>query len=326
MVDCNDRFGPRPRSEEHIIPQAVFGKVTTANLCKCCNDHFGSICDNALLKDQRMVDAAAKAGVPPNELWTRYQGIRRTASGRTMRTSYTSASGNERYRVQPQLDCLDQLAIAHVNGVIDERDLRNFRARLIQRVLRKGLPLTEAQIITEVDKLLRAVSEAPTEPHYNPVIDERLETEPLGDFDEIKEELSPWKTEWCLAKIIFELSQLLWPPDFREYCAPALEEIRSFLEKRECSEDGHRGIGGLFTNVKLPDEKAAMQHEVEGLLTPDQVRWTLRFFGTAQWEYVADLDAIHPPPDPGRRITLINPCGEESPDASIDVSCVTEPQ
>src|ERR1039458_10448967 len=38
-VECTDGFGPRPRSEEHIIPKDLFGKLTTDDLCKCCNEY-----------------------------------------------------------------------------------------------------------------------------------------------------------------------------------------------------------------------------------------------------------------------------------------------
>src|SRR5882762_4459501 len=36
-------FGPVERSEEHIIPSNIYGGIITLDLCKSCNERFGSV-------------------------------------------------------------------------------------------------------------------------------------------------------------------------------------------------------------------------------------------------------------------------------------------
>jgi hypothetical protein len=98
-------------------------------------------------------------------------------------------------------------------------------------------------------------------------------------------ETKPWETQWCFAKIVFELSQLLWPKDYREYFAQVFYQWRFFLEKRECSPDGKQGIG-IFLYDELPAESAAKQHLIEGIVSTTEVSWTLTFFGTARWKFI----------------------------------------
>src|SRR4051794_10408227 len=72
-VDCSENFGPRSRSEEHIIPKSLFGKFITNDLCKCCNDHFGAVADHALVRDKDIVEAAKLLGFKETDLWPSFE-------------------------------------------------------------------------------------------------------------------------------------------------------------------------------------------------------------------------------------------------------------
>jgi hypothetical protein len=317
-VDCSDAFGPRPRSEEHIIPRDLFGKLTTDDLCKCCNELFGAICDHALAKDHRIVEAARRAGVTERELWSEYVAVRPTASGRKIRTVYkkdkTGRGGS--YLIQPELKDLQRLAVGTVEGEVNEEHLKHLRARLFEKVRRKGSSLPDKQLLTEVDKLLDQVRQAPGAKHYNPVIDESFAPRPLPAKGAVTWKIKPWETDWCMAKITYELSQLLWPMNYRVYSSPVLHELRTFLEKRECSEDGKQGIG-KFAYDELSTEPPTRRHLIEGVVTATQVSWSLTFFGTARWSYSRKLTPFRPPPDPGYRFTIINPFNVPADDASL---------
>src|SRR5207249_1457870 len=77
-VDCAEGFGPRPRSDEHIIPRMLFGKLITDDLCRCCNSRFGDGCDYVLAEDQRIVEAAQRVGVSIPDLWSCFEGVQHT--------------------------------------------------------------------------------------------------------------------------------------------------------------------------------------------------------------------------------------------------------
>ena len=196
-VDCGDGFGPRPRSEEHIIPQAIFGRIITTDLCKCCNEYFGATCDHALAKDHRIVEAARRAGVPASELWSEYVAIQTTASGRKVRTVYkkdkTGPGGS--HRTQPELKDMQRLAIGVAEGKVNEEDLKHLRARLVEKVRKNGLSLSDERILSEVDRLLDQVRQAPSAEHSNQVINEKLVPTLLPPQGAVTWKIKPWETD-----------------------------------------------------------------------------------------------------------------------------------
>jgi hypothetical protein len=150
QVDCRETFGPRPRSDEHIIPENVFGKIITTDLCKCCNSHFGSICDHALVKDKEIVEAAKRAGVKETELWPQFDAIQRTPSGREIKIAYSKGE----FKPKPEFQSLEKLTVPIISGKLNEVDLKHFRARLVEKVRKKGTNLPEQEIQQHVEMLL----------------------------------------------------------------------------------------------------------------------------------------------------------------------------
>lgn len=317
-VDCNAVAGPRPRSEEHLIPACLFGELVSFDLCKCCNDFFGATCDHALLNDQRIVEAAKRAGINVRELWSRFEITQMTPSGRRVRTIYKKNDGSEMgsYQPQPELKDLSRLMIVAPEGKVSVAQLGHLRARLVKKVGLKRLNLSSQQIESEVDKLLDETCRTPDEAHYNPVIREWIKPSRLPPEGIVVRETRPWETEWSLAKICFELSQLLWPPNYREYCAPVLNELRAFLTARECSDDGKSGVG-IFTYSESLDCPAKKWHTVEGVVCAFRASWRLTFFGTVSWSYSRELTPLRSPPDPGYCIQITN--SFDGPQAQVSV-------
>lgn len=310
-VSCEDGFGPRPRSDEHIIPKMVFGNLITTDLCRCCNSHFGEVCDHALANDQRIVEAAQRVGLSASDLWSRFEGVQHTVDGRPIKTAFKDGV----FQPQAALSSLDALAIPATNGQISKRHLIHLRAQLIKKARRKPLGLSEQQIEAEVDSLLNGLRASPSEEHHNPVIGERFQAQPLDSRVVVKKETRPWETDWCLAKIVFELSHTVVSDAYRGYFKEVLQRIRSFLERRECSADGQQGVG-IFAYTNLPAERAAKCHTIEGRVSPRIFEWHLTFFGTARWSFHAKAEPIRAPAI-GQLIKIENPT--DGRDASISV-------
>jgi hypothetical protein len=313
-VDCREQFGPRPRSDEHIIPKSVFGKIITPDLCKCCNDHFGAVCDHALEKDNYIVEAARRAGFEVTDLWSQFDGIQRTEKGREIKIGYSKKS----FKPKAEFKSLEGLAIPIINGKLNEADLKHFKARLIEKVRKKKPDLNQEVIQTQVEMLLGQMRQDCTKTYHDPVINETVSPTKLDSQIIYTRETKPWETQWCLAKIVFQLSCLLWPINYRMYFEQVLYQWRFFLAKRECSTDGKQGIG-IFIYDELPPEKAAKQHLIEGIISPTEISWSLIFFGTARWTFINTVKPIHSPPDAPRRIQIINPI-LASEDAKIIVT------
>jgi HNH endonuclease len=315
LVDCKENFGPRPRSDEHIIPGALFGKLITDDLCKCCNSHFGSICDHALVKDQKIVEAAKKVGIKETDLWTQFEGIQLTPRGREVKIAFNKGVS----RPKPELRALDKLTVPIIDGVVSEQDLVHFGARLSEKVRAKRKDLTNEQIQTSVNMLLEKMRLDPGGAHHDALIGETVQPTKLSSQITYKQETKPWETQWCLAKIVFELSQLLWPKNYRAYFKPVFHQWRFFLENLECSPDGKQGIG-IFKFEDLPAKAATSEHVIEGIVSPTEMCWSITFFGTARWWFDQKVKQIQRPPDPGCKIKIVNPIGNPSADAVITIT------
>lgn len=311
QVDCEDGFGPRPRSDEHILPQMVFGKVITTDLCRCCNSYFGAVCDHALANDQRIVEAAQRVGISAKDLWLHFDGVQHTPDGKPVRTVIRDGV----FKPQSALKSLDALAIASTNGQICERDLPHLRARLITKVGAKALGLTEERIVAEVDALLTQLRDSPGEVHYNAVIGEGFRSSPLDSRVVVTRETRPWETDWALAKIVYELSRTVVAHEFQAYFREVIATVRRFLEQRDCSADGKQGTG-IFAFRELPSAQPAECHTIEGRFNSHVFEWHLTFFGTAQWSFRVDVKPIRSPAG-GQLILIENPIDER--DATVSV-------
>jgi hypothetical protein len=279
----------------------VFGKLITTDLCRCCNSRFGDGCDFALAEDKHIVEAAQRAGLSIPNLWSQFEGFQHTSDGRPVKTVFKGGS----FRPQAQLNSLHQLSVAATEGRIRDRDLKNLRARLISKVRAKSLNLSESQIVTEIDQLLNELRESPEQTHYNSVIQEGFRASPLNSKVRVSKETRPWETHWALAKIVFELSNTVVTNPYRAYFAEVVRTIKTFLERRACSEDRKQGPG-IFTFTELPSKHAARFHTIEGIFTPLRFEWHLTFFGTARWSYSQDVSPIRAPAH-GQRVLIENP-------------------
>ena len=316
LVDCDENFGPRPRSDEHIIPRAVFGKIITTDLCKCCNSDFGAIFDHTLTKDQKIVEAAKRVGVNETDLWSRFEGVQQSSRGREIKIAYSKGV----FRPKAQLQALDKLSVPIINGRVSENDLKHFGARLTEKVRKKRSDLTTKQIRACVESLWEKMRQDPTRTHHDSIIGETVEPTQLGTQLIYTRETKPWETQWCMAKIVFELSQTLWPKNYRAYFRLFFDQWRSFLEKQACTPDRKQGIG-IFVCEDLPPETAANEHVIEGIVSATEMNWSLTFFGTARWTFLGKFKPVlRPPPDPCCRIRIVNPIGKSSGDAEVNIT------
>lgn len=293
-----------------MIPRSVFGRIITRDVCISCNSMFGSICDHAMLKDQRINEAANKAGIEFKDLNKKFEGKQKTDSGKEIRTLYKDG----KFKPLPQLSPKQDLMIPANDWPCLRSDTKK---SLIAKVLLKNLPLTLKQIHAEVEMILQAVDAEPSKRHFNKTIGEGFQlTEAKGPVVATCEML-PWETEWCLAKIVFELSSLVWPEEYQIYFRNLIALFRSFIEKQQYDASTKTGTGIFtFTQLNAVPEKC---HEIIGVITPTKSEWQLTFFGTARWHWKQIVKPIKAPPGNGYQLTIKNPFGSSSsPDAQVD--------
>src|SRR6185437_12625055 len=117
---------------------------------------------------------------------------------------------------------------------------------------------------------------------------------PLNPQVIVTSEHRPWRTDWSLAKIVFELFKTVVPSPYEMYFREAVLAVRGFLERRECRDDGKEGVGNLKYS-ELPEVQAEKRHTIDILLTPKKFEWALTFFGTARWTYSISVSPIRAP-------------------------------
>lgn len=308
-------YAPEPwqtcvkQSEEHIIPKSANGRIVTYELCNKCNSEFGEVCDHALISDERFVRAAGRAGIGLEKFLMRFEGTQQTESGCAVKVSYRE--GNP--KIQPQLRPSTNLFMP----LDDWTKRRNeIRGSLIAKVREKSLPLDDHEIEANVDELLQRVDANPQGTHYSEALGEGFRLDATCGPVTVTRDQIPWKTEWCLAKIVFELSCLVWPHDYQIYGQPVIQQFRDFLEKR--THDPATGSGiGIFQFAEL-QATPALQHTVSCTFTPTHVEWHLTFFGTAQWTWKADLAPMRPPPSSGFSLLLTNPTAGAAATIAVD--------
>jgi hypothetical protein len=247
------------------------------------------------------------------DLWSRIEGVQHSPDGRPVKTVFKDGI----FRPQAALSSLEALAIPVTNGQISERDFLHLRARLITKVRAKSLSLSDQQIVAEVDSLLNQLRSSPDKELWNRTIGEGFRSSPLDSRVMVTRETRPWETDWCLAKIVFELSSTVIAKAYQAYFREVIAVVQSFLESRECSPDGKRGTG-IFTFSQLAADKATKCHSIEGRVDAHLFEWHLTFFGTARWSYRVEVQPIRAPVG-GQIIEINNPT--DGGDAAI---CVRE--
>jgi hypothetical protein len=286
------------RSDEHIIPANVFGRVRTFDLCVGCNSDFGEACDHAFIRDQRVIAAAQKAGFKLTDLRKTFTGMQKMDTGGQTKMRYS----NGRFQSEPQLNPQFNL-IAPTEKWASLR--KQILGSLIAKVLRKRLQLSKIEIEQEVDLLLGSVDAAPGEVHWNATIGEGFRPAVSSGNVVGFEEYFPWETEWSLAKIVYELSLLTWPAEYQDYYREAINLFREFLLRRE-HDMGSKTGKGIFSFVET-NATPSKEHTVDCVMTPNSLEWRLNFFGTAHWQWNASANPINAPPGLGWSLKIVNP-------------------
>jgi len=240
------------------------------------------------------------------DLRTNFVGIQKTDAGTEVKMRFVDGA----FRPEPQLNPGAPLVIPTSDWV---RLRAQTRGSLVHKVMRKGLSLTRCQVETEVDVLLAGVDAEPAKRHWNPVIGEGFEQVIASGGVRVTQEFFPWETEWCLAKIAFELSCVAWPKDYRMYYQPAREFFKQFLRKRSHDPASKTGTGiFVFSEIKGAPAK---EHTVSFLLAPTKLEYQITLFGGAQWRWQASAKPINAPPGNGWSVIIRNPLSDN--DASI---------
>jgi hypothetical protein len=211
------------RSREHIIPECLFGRLQSQDLCHPCNNRFGSTLDHLLLRNGDIFQAASEAGIHPDRILRRYEGTSVTDSGLVVRIGIRDG-------VSRPIGGLagPELYVGFDPERPNESEWRSFVERLKAKVRAKKPTLPADAIEREVEELAARARADPRTPHYNAIIGEGLQLTSAPNHIEVTQEFDPRDYLRAMAKSLFTVARSVLPQRHQAACSELLTALRDY--------------------------------------------------------------------------------------------------
>ena len=166
---CGSVLSDDQRSDEHIIPDCLGGRLKSPDVCRVCNSRFGSDSDWRLLNDRRIYTSAMRAGVPHDQFLRTYEAIATTGNGQEVRLRVTDGTS----RVIGGLGAKHVHIGSDTDGAFAIRDVASLRALRKSRAKLKCPHLDPLLVDREIDRMVDAPFESgPAKCPYSPLLGE----------------------------------------------------------------------------------------------------------------------------------------------------------
>lgn len=230
---CGESFTSVRRSNEHIIPESLFGRIVTLDVCVGCNNRLGAEVDCAFLCDGPTIEAAREAGFPPERFLTRYR--TRSVSARGLEI-VTTVSG-ETSAVVPNFRDPNGSLVGDRNGVFDQGQLQHQKSLMLARILSKGVVLARETIIDRIEALYaRAESSAGMEV-WDKVLGEGLCLTEHTPTHAQGSQADPVLVSRGAGKMLYQFLRTLPPIAVQQEMAGPVTELKAFVENRANAAD-----------------------------------------------------------------------------------------
>lgn len=272
------RGGDVDRSDEHIIPANIFGRLKTNDVCTSCNSRLGSEVDDRLLNDFHIFQAGLDAGYKPEALLPSFRVCGNTPDGEPF--EYCVRNGH--WRLKPSFHETG-FKIGAVNGSSILKDLENAKRKML-RVVRedKRLLVSASEAERFVDDLFKSFLERQGQHTiYQEHIKQGLRARPIPSKGTITKTTHPWETQWAVAKMLYEVGHTMLPEQVRRKIHSALKQLRTFLDER-------RPKVGVFQHRTLR-HSAEPLHEIRILVRGSKLRFACRLFKREQWSLIFEV-------------------------------------
>jgi hypothetical protein len=302
------RDGEVERSDEHIIPANIFGRLKTNDVCSGCNSRLGSEVDDRLLNDFHIFQAGLDAGYKPEELLLSFRVSGTTPDGEPF--EYRVKDG--RWKLKPSFHETG-FKIGAVNGSSTPEDLENAKRKMLRLVREdRRLNVSAAEAERFIDELFKTFLERQGQHTiYQERIKQGLRARPIPSKGTVTKTTHPWETQWAIAKMLCEVGDTMLPGRLRRIIRSALQQLRAFLNKRELRK-------GVFQHRTLK-RRAEQQHQIQIVMRGSNLRFVCRLFGREQWSLsFAVLRRDVPARLDGYELRIINHCKPKRP-ASVQV-------
>lgn len=144
---CDDTLPPlgqRGRGE-HIVPEYLMGSWRTKDVCAACNSYFGAHVDHLALEERTIVDAIFQLDLPDLKARVLDRAAAKTIDADTGRSLRVKTKRGKIKIVRQEL-----------NGVVDHDEADAFDAVLRSALRRPPPGCTEADVVSEIERLQAA--------------------------------------------------------------------------------------------------------------------------------------------------------------------------
>ena len=263
------------RSVEHLIPAALFGDVTTDDVCASCNSGFGTELDHTFLNDGTTVSAALEAGVQPEDLFANYRARQSGQDGVAVETSVRAGVS----AVVPQMDRSDGPMIGDRAGAFDAGQIRGMKRRTAERAQQRRSDLSADEIIRRVEDLYaRFLADSAVAEVRDDEIGEGLRRYVIESCPMIVgTQADPDKVTRAVGKVMYEAMCAIVPFRVQQAMRPALSSLKDFVQGTI--------PGDGFIGNRCLEVTASRRHTITVYGRGENVVCIVVLFGKLEWVF-----------------------------------------
>ena len=224
---CGEALWNGQRSDEHVVPDCLGGRLKCPDICRGCNSGFGAESDWRLLNDHRIYQAATQAGVSHDEFLRTYEAVTTTSGGLQVRLRVTDGVS----RVVGGLGASQVHIGSDAAGTFSSRDVASLRARKKSQAKAKCSHLEPQIIDREIDRMIDALFlGGPAIPAYSPLLGEGFALDSTSHVVQITRTYHPLDTFRAMAKSLYTVLKNVLPRTLERPMAESLVHLRAFAK------------------------------------------------------------------------------------------------
>jgi hypothetical protein len=260
------------RSDEHIIPSSLGGRLICVDVCVACNNRFGGESDWKLLHDKRVFDAAVSAGIPAEDFLGTYEATTSTNRGTVVKLRVVKGES----RVIKGLGSNPFHIGSDGQGNFPLKDVESLRSMMYARNIKRLQGLDPTLIKAEVDRLIESVCAAGLEGSASSsLLGEGLACTETSGAVIASRSFNAFETDRAVAKILFTLAKCVLPQTMERPMAKVFDHLKGFA----LAETANHGP----IHFEILNRSATRRHRLEVNQGEDGFRLEIVLFDVLRW-------------------------------------------
>lgn len=269
---CGKVFWVVVRSDEHVIPDCLQGRLRCPDVCKKCNSTFGSSSDWKLLNDERIYLAARDAGMSHDELISKYEAIATTAWGLKIKLAVRDGVS----RVVGGLGSKPIYVGSDEHGHFLPKEIANLKALKKAEAARRFPKIARGEIDREVDRIVDSLAGFPPGTKVSSaLLSDGFASDMTSSVVAFTRTYNEVDTDRAMAKSLFTILKSVLPRRLEAPMANALGQVKRFAL-------GHDD-GNFIHFARVPERQPRKQHQIRICTGPSGFNYTVILFDVLAW-------------------------------------------